>query len=104
MRAWANAWASKDIKTYLATYGKAFDPPGNLSRSAWEEERRSRIVYKSKISVKLENLSVTVNGNTATAKFRQDYKADGLAVTSRKTLDLTKIGERWHIVKETSGA
>jgi hypothetical protein len=47
---------------------------------------------------------VTVNGNKAVAKFRQDYKANGLAVTSRKTLDLVKNGERWQIVKESTGA
>jgi len=28
VKAWANAWAAKDMKTYLASYGKEFDPPG----------------------------------------------------------------------------
>ncbi len=102
--AWASAWSSQNVKAYLAAYGKEFDPPGSWSRSAWEEERRLRISNKAKISVKLENLIVTVNGNKAVAKFRQDYKANGLAVTSRKTLDLVKNGERWQIVKESIGA
>lgn len=102
--AWAKAWASRDVKAYLAAYGKDFDPPGSLGRSAWEEERRQRISSKSKITVKLENLSVTVSGNnTAVAKFRQDYKASGLAVSSRKTLELVKVGDRWQIVKESTG-
>lgn len=104
VRAWANAWASKDVKGYLAAYGKEFDTPGNMKRSAWEEERRQRISSKSKISVKLENLTVTINGNKAVAKFRQDYKASGLAVSSRKTLELVKTGERWHIVKESTAS
>ena len=103
VHAWAKAWAAKDVKSYLASYGKDFRPPGSLSRNAWEEERRQRISSKSKISVKLENLTVTTSGNTATAKFRQDYKANGLAVSSRKTLDLVKSGDRWHIVKESTG-
>ncbi len=102
VRAWASAWASKDVKGYLAAYGKEFDPPGSMSRTAWEDERRQRITSKSSISVKLDNLNVTVNGNKATAKFRQDYKAGGLAVSSRKTLDLVKTGERWQIVKEST--
>lgn len=103
MQAWARAWAARDVKAYLASYGKDFSPPGSMSRSAWEEERRQRITSKSKITVKLENLTVTASGNTAIAKFRQDYKANGLAVSSRKTLDLVKNGERWHIVKESTG-
>ena len=103
VQAWARAWAARDVKAYLASYGKDFSPPGSMSRSAWEEERRQRITSKSKITVKLENLTVTASGNTAIAKFRQDYKANGLAVSSRKTLDLVKNGERWHIVKESTG-
>ncbi len=101
--AWAKAWAARDVKAYLASYGKDFTPPGSQSRSAWEEERRLRISSKSKITVKLENLAVTTSGNTAVAKFRQDYKASGLAVSSRKTLDLVKNGDRWQIVKESTG-
>ena len=104
VRAWASAWAAKDVKAYLAAYGKEFDPPGSMKRSAWEEERRQRISSKSKISVKLENLTVTANGNKGVAQFRQNYKANGLAVSSHKTLDLVKIGERWHIVKESTGS
>ena len=101
VRAWARAWAAKDVKGYLAAYGKEFDPPGNASRSAWETERRQRIGGKSKITVKLDNLSVSVNGDKAVAKFRQDYKADALAVSSRKTLDLARSGDRWLIVRES---
>jgi hypothetical protein len=76
---------------YLGAYGKEFDPPGGQSRKAWEEERRSRIVGKSRITVKLTNLAVSVNGNKATAKFRQAYSADALNVSSRKTLELVKV-------------
>lgn len=103
VRAWAGAWAGKDMTAYLATYGKDFDTPGNQSRKAWEEERRSRIVGKSRISVKINNLSVDVKGSKATAKFRQDYSADALNISSRKTLDMAKAGERWLIVRESTG-
>jgi tetratricopeptide (TPR) repeat protein len=104
VHAWASAWAAKDVKNYLAAYGKEFDTPGSMARIAWEEERRQRINSKSKISVKLENLGVTVNGNTAVAKFRQEYKANGHAVSSRKTLNLQKTGDHWKIVKESVGS
>ena len=103
--AWAKAWAARDMKGYLAAYAKDFDTPGSMSRKAWEEERRQRITTKTKITVKLENLVVTVTGNnTAVAKFRQDYKASDLSVSSRKTLNLVKVGDRWQIVKESTGS
>ncbi|MDP2818307.1 MAG: tetratricopeptide repeat protein [Polaromonas sp.] len=103
VRAWASAWAAKDMGAYLAAYGKDFDTPGNQPRKAWEEERRSRIVGKSRITVKLSNVSVAVKGSKATAKFKQDYSADALNVSSRKTLDMAKAGERWLIVRESTG-
>ena len=103
MRAWAEAWASKDMSAYLASYGTNFDTPGTQPRKAWEDARRARIVGKSRISVKLSNLSVAVQGSKATAQFKQDYSADSLNISSRKTLDLAKVNDRWVIVKESSG-
>ncbi len=99
--AWADAWSDRNVKEYLAAYGKNFDTPGSMSRSEWEAERRQRITSKANISVKLENLNISINGNKATAKFRQDYKANGVSKYSRKTLELAKTGERWFIVKES---
>lgn len=102
VRAWAQAWSERNMNAYLAAYDPAFET-GKQSRSAWEQERRARILGKSRITVNLLELQITVKGNHAVAKFRQDYKADALAVLSRKTLELAKTGNRWLIVKEGSG-
>lgn len=103
VHSWAKAWAGKDMSAYLASYGANFNPPGKQARKAWEDERRARIVGKSRISVKLSNVAVSVQGNKATARFKQDYSADALNVSSRKTLDLAKVNDRWVIVREVSG-
>ena len=100
---WAAAWAAKDMKAYLASYGKEFNPPGRQTRAAWEKERESRIVGKSRISVKLSNLQVSVQGDKATVRFQQAYSADALNVSSRKTLDLVQQQGRWTIVRESTG-
>ncbi|MCE3272515.1 MAG: tetratricopeptide repeat protein [Ramlibacter sp.] len=104
VRAWAAAWAAKDMAGYLAAYGREFDPPGRQSRAAWEADRRARIVGKSKITVNISDLDVSVKGSKATARFRQAYSADSLNVTSRKTLELVRNGDRWTIVRESTGA
>ena len=104
VRAWAAAWAAKDVSGYLAAYGKDFSTPAKQARKEWEDERRKRIVGKSRISVKLSDLTVSANGNRASVKFRQEYNADSLAVTSRKVLDMVKAGDRWVIVKESTGS
>lgn len=102
--AWAKAWSSKNVSAYLGAYGPAFTPPGGQSRAAWESERRSRIEPRSRIGVGINDLNITVNGDRASARFRQDYTSDNLNVTSRKTLDLVKSGNRWLIVRESTGS
>ena len=103
VRSWAAAWASKDMNGYLGSYAKNFVTPKNLARKDWEDERRDRIMSKSRISVKISDVSTKLNGNTATVKFRQTYDADALSTSSRKTLELNKVGDRWLISKETTG-
>ncbi len=104
VRTWAAAWSSKDMSGYLAAYGRDFDPPGSQARKAWEDDRRARITGKSRINVKLTDLTVNVTGTKAVAKFKQDYSADNLNVNSRKTLELVRAGDRWVIVRESTGA
>ena len=102
VRNWAEAWSRKDMGDYFAAYAKDFD--GGKSRKAWEQERRERITGKRSISVKISGLKVSVNGNKATAQFRQEYKADNLSVSSGKRLDLVRNGGNWVIVKESTGS
>lgn len=103
VQAWAAAWSAKDVNRYLAAYDKSFDPPGKQTRAAWEQERESRIVGKSRITVTITDLKVSVEGKKATARFRQAYTADSLNVSSRKTLEMLHGNGRWTIVRESTG-
>ncbi|WP_207959413.1 nuclear transport factor 2 family protein [Hydrogenophaga pseudoflava] len=102
--AWAKAWSSKNMSGYLGAYAGSFTPPGGQSRSEWEADRKARIMPRNRIDVDISELSVSVNGDRASAKFRQAYSSDSLSVTSRKTLDLVRSGNRWLIVRESTGS
>ena len=100
---WADAWSRKDVKAYLAFYAADFNPPKGMSRKAWEGEREDRIAGKpGKISVAIDDPQITVNGDKATVKFRQHYKATGLKSSTTKTMVFVKNGSRWLIHEETS--
>lgn len=104
VQAWASAWAAKDMGAYLGAYDKDFTPPNKISRKAWEKERQARIVGKNSIDVKISDLSISVKDNQATARFHQNYRAGAFKASSRKTLELVKSGDRWLIVRESTGA
>jgi ketosteroid isomerase-like protein len=100
---WATAWQKKDMPGYLAAYSDHFSPAGGGSLSAWKEERRQRIVGKQAIVVNVRNLQVSVDGDQATAKFRQYYAAGSLKTTTRKTLVMRLEKGHWRIIRETTG-
>lgn len=97
---WAAAWSRKDVAGYLAAYSKDFDVPRGRSRRQWEAERRSRIVGKSRIEVKIDALEITVDGNIAKARFRQSYRSNTYSENSSKTLTLVKTNQKWLIQQE----
>ena len=101
--AWAAAWSSKNTNSYLAFYASDFQTPKGESRKAWAEERRMRIEGKGHISVKVDAPKVSIDGTTATIKFRQVYNSDQLRADSRKTLVLSKQDGKWQITQERSG-
>lgn len=103
LNGWAKAWSDKDVRSYLGHYASDFDTPKGASRKEWAEERRARIEDKGRISVKVSNATVSINGNTATVRYRQIYNSDRLTVDSRKTLIFVKQGNRWLIKQERSG-
>ena len=103
LNGWAKAWSDKDVRGYLGHYASDFETPRGASRKEWAEERRARIEDKGRISVKVNNATVSINGNIATVRYRQIYNSDRLTVDSRKTLIFVKQGNRWLIKQERSG-
>ena len=88
---------------YFAAYTSDFNGSAG-SRKAWEQDRRDRISTRKDIKVSISDLKVTVNGDKATARFRQAYSSDKLSTNSRKTLELSRTSSgKWVIKQETSG-
>ncbi|WP_310383921.1 tetratricopeptide repeat protein [Roseateles sp.] len=102
LEAWAQAWSKRDIWGYFAAYSPEFKGRA-ASRKAWEADRIARISSKKEISVVLSDIQVKLSGNTATASFKQDYRADALTMKNDKTLTLQKgkTGD-WQISSESS--
>jgi tetratricopeptide (TPR) repeat protein len=103
IRDWAAAWSKKDTRAYFAAYARDFQAPGGESRSAWEAERTRRINKPEPIQVAVENIQVAVEGDRATAKFRQHYKSGKLKTSASKTMALVRRDGKWLIQQERVG-
>ncbi len=100
---WANAWSRKDVKGYLAYYASDFQPPNGLTRKAWEAERAQRIDKPGKLQVKVDDVKVTLSGDKASVRFRQNYESATLKSSAGKTMVFVKSGSRWLIQQERVG-
>lgn len=100
IRDWAAAWSGKNVKAYLAAYARDFQTPGGESRNAWEAERTRRIDKPESIQVGIEKMQVTVEGDQATAKFRQYYKSGKFKSSATKEMVLVRRDGKWLIQQE----
>jgi tetratricopeptide (TPR) repeat protein len=98
---WAQAWSMRDVDAYLAAYASDFAASG-MTRADWEAQRRARITAPKSIDVKISDLKIEQQGDTASATFRQVYRSDRLNSTVSKTLKLALQNGAWRIVGETS--
>jgi len=102
--AWAGAWSTQNVESYLAFYAQDFKTPKGQARSEWEAARRQRISSPKKIEVAVESPKVTVKDqNNAVVSFRQAYRSDNLNIRSSKTLVMVRNEGRWLIQQERAG-
>ena len=82
VRAWAVAWSRRDLNAYYGAYTPDYAGQSG-SRENWEKDRRDRIASRKQIRVEVADLKVTVQGDRATARFKQTYASDALSTRSR---------------------
>jgi tetratricopeptide (TPR) repeat protein len=103
VRDWASAWSRKDMNAYIGAYVSGYKG-SDASASAWQANRRERILGKRRISVEVAAIKVDVSKDSATVSFRQAYAADLLRVSSQKVLELEHHNGKWLIRKESTGS
>ncbi len=96
---WAVDWRHHDLAGYLSHYSPEFRPKA-MGRKEWLAHKKAVFASKEPIEVRIEGLSVMLDGNRAIARFIQIYQGPGLHDTGIKTLELEENDHRWQIVFE----
>lgn len=97
---WRDAWVARDADRYLAAYADDFRPADGQPLAAWQKQRRERLDTPREISLSLERLTVTVEGDRASARFIQHYRSGPVNARERKRLSLRRTAQGWLITEE----
>lgn len=101
VQAWASAWSAQNVDAYLGYYDTQFVPPDKLSRKAWEDRRRERILAPKAIHVEIVSPVVKKLSSTQVeVVYKQVYQTEEVRLALRKRLLLTKRGKEWKIESE----
>lgn len=100
LNGWAEAWRKKDADGYLSYYAASFNPEKGLSNAAWQAQRKQRLAQAGAITLTLNDVKITAQGATATAKFVQSYVSKGYKDTVSKVITFQSVGAACQIVRE----
>jgi hypothetical protein len=102
MRKWTDAWQSKNMPAYIASYVP--DYKGDMATSVgWQKSRDQRIRNKSKISINVYDVQLKqLSDKEVQLDFSQAYVTDQLTSIAKKTLVMINSGGRWLIAKEST--
>jgi adhesin transport system outer membrane protein len=101
-KAWAKAWESKDLNSYIAFYAPNFKPEEG-SYEAWVSNRRDRISKAQGIDIEISDLLVIPSFDKPDEyeiSFVQDYRAKLYQERSKKVLTWKENKGIWQIIRE----
>jgi murein L,D-transpeptidase YafK len=97
---WLNAWRKMDVDQYMAHYHPEFRYKG-MDLDGYRAYKIGLAEKYNKISIKVEQLNIEVNGGKAKVTFVQDYRSDKYRDYGLKTLVLKKHADDWRIREES---
>ena len=99
VRKWRSSWESGSMKTYRACYASDFQSR-DMGLDAWIAHKIKVRQKSNNIKISVNNLQISMSGNTARATFVQQYSSSILRTKGSKTLELKKSADGWKIHRE----
>lgn len=96
---WLNSWRAGDIETYRSCYDGNFESK-KMKLEDWITYKNNVRSKSKNITITIDDLKISADGNNAKAVFTQTYSSSILKDTGKKTLELKKVGNEWKIYRE----
>jgi murein L,D-transpeptidase YafK len=97
---WAKSWSAGNMDVYSSCYSPSFRNRG-MDLTRWVAYKKDLRKTSKNISVKVENLQTSSDGQKAVATFIQKYSASNIKSNRAKRLELVKINGEWKIIRES---
>ena len=98
---WRTSWEHIEFEPYIQMYSRSFKS-GNLDYDGWIKRKETLFKKSGKLKIMVRNVMVSVEGNTAVAKFLQFYESDTLKNNiGQKELQFRKENNDWKILSES---
>lgn len=98
--AWCKSWQNRDIDTYMSFYSQDFRSKG-LDYRGWMQQKKKRFNVISDLRVDISDMGVFIEGESAVARFIQQYHDSKISDVGEKTLTMIYTGGKWKITSET---
>jgi outer membrane protein, adhesin transport system len=103
LRAWAQAWSSRDITRYLGFYSPTFVPAQARTREIWTAERKRIIGAAEVVKLDLSDIKVAIkDADRVTTTFAQAYQSPIYRDVVTKTLEWRNVDGKWLIEREVA--
>ena len=99
---WKNAWMGQNFDQYIEYYSANFKNNKGMDLEQWKKFRKSRVINKPSINLKLENIEISKNKDLFSVSFIQKYQSGDIDSTTKKTLLIELIDGQLKIVNEIS--
>lgn len=96
---WLNSWKLGDMVTYRSCYTSDFQSKGK-GLNDWISYKTNLQKISKNIEISINDLQISLDGDTALAVFVQNYSSSIVKDTGTKTLELKKINGQWNIHRE----
>ncbi len=96
---WLNSWRAGDIETYRSCYDENFESK-KMKLENWITYKNNVRSKSKNITITIDDLKISADGNNAKAVFTQTYSSSILKDKGKKTLELKKMGNEWKIYRE----
>ncbi|HZV54052.1 MAG TPA: TolC family outer membrane protein [Rhodocyclaceae bacterium] len=102
LKAWAQAWMTRDVPRYLGFYSPTFVPSQGRSLATWTADRKRIIGSTRMVKLDLSGIKVSMKDpSDATTTFVQAYQSPVFRDVVTKAMDWRKVDGKWLIERES---